>query len=287
MERSKKRNFAVFILTNGRPDRVYTYKTLKKCGYTGRTFLIVDDLDKTGSEYRERYGEQVVVFDKKDIARRFDAGDNFNDMRAVFYARNACFDIAKKLGVEYFIQLDDDYTDFAYRFNNEYEFKHRHIKNLDRVFELMCQLYDRTGALTVAMAQGGDFVGGSESDFARKVTIKRKAMNSFICSVNRPFEFVGRINEDVNTYLYLGRQGKLIYTVNVIALNQKTTQKNKGGMSEMYLDTGTYLKSFYSIMYAPSCCEVSIMKTRHRRIHHKINWNMAVPKIISEEYGSN
>jgi len=64
MEMIKKRNFAVFILTNGRPDRVYTYKTLKKYGYTGRIFLIIDDLDKTGSEYREKYGEQVVVFDK-------------------------------------------------------------------------------------------------------------------------------------------------------------------------------------------------------------------------------
>ena len=35
----------------------------------------------------------------------------------------------------------------------------------------------------------------------------RKAMNSFICSVDRPFQFVGRINEDVNTYVLLGSRG--------------------------------------------------------------------------------
>ena len=39
------KDFAVFILTNGRPDRVVTYDTLKRCGYTGPIYLIVDDLD--------------------------------------------------------------------------------------------------------------------------------------------------------------------------------------------------------------------------------------------------
>ena len=32
-------NFAVFILTHGRPDNVKTLQTLKKCGYTGAIYL--------------------------------------------------------------------------------------------------------------------------------------------------------------------------------------------------------------------------------------------------------
>ena len=147
----------------------------------------------------------------------------------------------------------------------------------------MCKLYDRSGALTVAMAQGGDFLGGKDG-FGSAIRIKRKAMNSFVCSTKRPFEFVGRINEDVNTYTTLGLKGQLIFTVNVIALNQKTTQKNKGGMSEMYLDSGTYLKSFYTVMYAPSCTKISMMQSEHKRIHHKINWNNCASKIINEKY---
>ena len=35
-------NFAVFILTHGRPDNVKTIPTLKKCGYTGNIYFIVD-----------------------------------------------------------------------------------------------------------------------------------------------------------------------------------------------------------------------------------------------------
>ena len=40
------KNYAVFILSHGRPDNVITYQTLRKCGYTGRIFIIVDDEDK-------------------------------------------------------------------------------------------------------------------------------------------------------------------------------------------------------------------------------------------------
>ena len=41
-----KEDFAAFILTHGRPDRVLTYKKIRDCGYTGKIYLIVDDLDK-------------------------------------------------------------------------------------------------------------------------------------------------------------------------------------------------------------------------------------------------
>ena len=41
------------------------------------------------------------------------------------------------------------------------------------------------------MGQGGDFIGGHQSGLWKK-KLKRKAMNSFICSVNRPFKFIGQ-----------------------------------------------------------------------------------------------
>ena len=67
----------------------------------------------------------------------------------------------------------------------------------------MLRFYESIPALTLAMAQRGDFVGGKENDILKGEKMKRKAMNSFICSVDRPFKFVGRINEDVNTYTRL------------------------------------------------------------------------------------
>ncbi len=109
-------------------------------------------------------------------------------------------------------------------------------------------------------------------------------MNSFICSTDRPFQFIGRINEDVNTYVKKQSVGLLMGTIPFVALGQKTTQKNKGGMTDLYLDSGTYVKSFYTVMLSPASCCIKPMGDTHKRLHHAIKWDNAVPKIISENH---
>ena len=278
----RNKDFIAFILTHGRPDRVYTYKTLRKCGYTGRIAIIVDNEDATADEYRKIYGNEVICFNKIAVANTFDEGDNFNDRRAIIYARNACFEIAKNLNITYFIELDDDYTTFSYKFNANLEYRQKAIKNLDAIFDILLEYYKSINAKSIAMAQNGDFVGGDHGGFSKAVMLKRKCMNTFICSTDRPFKFIGRINEDVNTYTRLGNVGDLFLTVNNIAINQKQTQSNRGGMTDLYLDSGTYVKSFYTVMYSPFCAKVAEMCSKNKRLHHRISWNNAVPKIIHE-----
>ncbi|MEW3551668.1 hypothetical protein MZV21_26770 [Escherichia coli] len=36
-------DFCAFILTHGRPDKVLTYRTLRRAGYTGKIFIVVDE----------------------------------------------------------------------------------------------------------------------------------------------------------------------------------------------------------------------------------------------------
>lgn len=279
----KENDFAALILTHGRPDRVYTWNTLKRCGYTGRIVIVIDDEDKKGEEYRRVYGDQVQVFSKQQIAQTFDEGDNFNDRRAIIYARNASFEIAKRIGVRYFIQLDDDYTEFAYRFNDKNEYQYRRINSIDKVFDAMVGFLKRSKCCSVALAQGGDFIGGGSGSFGKVIKLHRKAMNSFVCDAERPFQFYGRINEDVNTYTHGGRRGDLFFTIASASLQQKQTQSNSGGMTDLYLKTGTYVKSFYSVMYAPSCVKIKDMGPVHKRLHHSVRWNNATPCIVREE----
>lgn len=277
-------NFAAFILTHGRPDRVDTVNTLRKCGYTGKIYLICDDEDNTLDEYRRRYPNQVLVFSKKDVAATFDEGDNFKERRGVVYARNACFDIAKNLGIKYFFQLDDDYKEFSYKFNEQHQYGRWRIKSLDTILDLLLDYLIQIPALAIAMAQDGDFIGGGAAAIAQKIKPSRKVMNTFICSTDRPFKFVGRINEDVNTYALGTFQGQLFFTIPILSVNQKVTQSNASGMTDLYLDYGTYVKSFYSVMYCPSFVKVAEMITTHRRLHHKLSWNNAAPQIIDEKY---
>jgi hypothetical protein len=285
-----RNDFAALILTHGRPDRVHTYFTLRNHGYTGPIIIVIDNEDKQAEEYKKRYGDAVVVFDKEAISKTFDEGDNFQDRRAIIYARNASFEIAKEKGFRYFIQLDDDYTSFHYRFDEDGFYGHTKIKNLDWLFSSICDYLAQTPFASICISQGGDHIGGGSSSNLKAIKSKRKAMNSFICDVEKPFSFVGRVNEDVNTYTCEQRKGLLFLTIMAAQLVQKSTQSNSGGMTDLYLDSGTYVKTFYSVMYAPSCVKVSDIAgpqnghQGHARIHHQVNWNNAAPLIISEAY---
>jgi len=272
----ENKDFAVFILTHGRPDNVKTLSTLKKCGYTGLIYFIVDNEDKSIDRYIEKFGIDLVkIFDKKAMADSIDEGNNFDNRSVIIHARNASFLIAKGLGIKYFVQMDDDYYYFGYRYNTGAKI----IKNLDCVFKIILNFYKKTNIKSIAFSQGGDHIGGFSG-----IKLKRKCMNSFFCSTERHFNFIGSINEDVNTYTTLGSRGNIFFTFTNIQLDQKDTQSNNSGMSDEYMLTGTYIKSFHSVIMQPSSVKASMMNTSHKRIHHKIKWINTVPMILSSMY---
>jgi hypothetical protein len=282
-------DFAVFILTNRRAENVRTYRALRNCGYTGRICLFVDDEDPQLSEYRRTYGKEVVVFKKQDAIDYTDSCDNFGKRNSVVFARNWNFVVAKQMGLKYFWQLDDDYSSFGWSLDNEknYVSANAATRSLDAVIDACLEFLETSGAKSVAFAQGGDFIGGGEGGFLRRARngwMPRKVMNSFFFSVDRPVKFLGRINEDVNLYVEDGRRGSLFVTIPRLRLWQHQTQTNEGGLTDIYLDLGTYVKSFYTIICAPSCVKIITMGTTHRRLHHMVQWGVAVPKIVSEKY---
>jgi hypothetical protein len=282
-------DFAVFILTHGRANNVKTYARLRNSGYTGKIYLILDDEDDQRAEYEKKYPDEIIVFNKQDAIDKTDSGDNFNKRNSVVYARNYSFEIAKNNNIKYFLQLDDDYSQFRYTFDNDknYITKQININDLDKIIEAMLEFYIKSNALTVAMSQGGDFIGGPGSKVSKlhaEGKFSRKAMNAFFMCVDRPFKFMGRINEDVNAYTEIGLRGGLFITVPRIRLEQPQTQINDGGLTDIYLDLGTYVKSFYSVMYAPSCVKITEMGVKNRRLHHMIRWKNACPMIMAEEH---
>ncbi len=288
LKNMENKDFVVFILTHGRPDNVKTVPTLKKCGYTGPIYFMVDNEDKTVEKYKNNFGEgNVIVFDKKKYADDVDEGNNFDERRTITMARNACFDAAKFVGAKYFIELDDDYTSFDYRIDTDSTENRgdiRPIKNIDKVFSLLLQFYNKYNFLSVAFAQGGDFIGGINNGKESYRFNKRKCMNSFICSVDRQFQFIGAMNEDVNTYTTLGSRGDLFFTIPFVSLTQKQTQSQTGGITDMYLKYGTYCKAATTVMMHPSGVKISMMNTTNMRIHHLIKWVNTVPSIIDERY---
>jgi hypothetical protein len=280
-----KKELVVFILTHGRAKTMQTHKTLAAQGWSGRTVFVIDDEDAQGDMYRTLYGaENVVAFSKEEVAKTFDEVCR-GDRKTIVYARNACFEIAKKLGFRYFLELDDDYTFFAFTMAGGVPVtRGKNTKRLNDVFSAVLTYYaSMPRCKSIALSQGGDFIGGVKAA-NKQMELKRKAMNSFFCDTERPFTFTGRINEDVNTYTMNATRGDLFFTIMQFSLNQQTTQKNKGGMTDVYMDSGTYVKSFFSVIVCPSAVKVGMMGDKHKRMHHVITWKNCTPKIISEKY---
>lgn len=266
------------VTPTGKAVAYYVHATDRKW------YMIIDDEDETVDQYHKNFGpEHVIMFDKQAAYDRADTMDNFNEHRAIIYARNETFRIAKELGLKYFLMLDDDYKEIDFRYVNGNKLSAKPARQMDRIFEDMLRFLDVSGAATVAFAQGGDFVGGLDGGNFKKGLL-RKAMNSLFCRTDRPIDFRGTMNEDVTTYTTLGSRGRLFFTLCNMCVIQIPTQSLDGGMTESYLETGTYVKTFYSVMAMPSCIKVSMMYTKHKRIHHRIDWECCVPKIINEKY---
>lgn len=212
-------NFAVFILSHGRAGNVKTYQTLINQGYTGKIYIIIDDEDEMCQAYIDKYGMEIIkVFSKKVAADFVDPADLEPELKGVIYARNYCHTIAAELGLTHFLVLDDDYNLFAHRYAKDGKLLSCTTRRLDDVFECMNKFLDDTGALTVALAQGGDYIGGVDNGNFKKKLL-RKAMNSFFCRTDTPFKFYGRINEDTNMYVRYGETGHLIFTTMNFMLN--------------------------------------------------------------------
>lgn len=278
-----RNDFAVIIPTHGRHDRVFTIDSLRKSGYTGNFYLLCDDEDKQLDKYKAKYGDKVMVFSKDDYKGKFDKMDNFGNKACVVYARNAMWDIAKKIGLKYFAVADDDYTAFEYRITSEGGYYSKRIKNINDVFNSYTDFLITSKVDTVCFAQGGDFIGGKDNNkVANGFKVSRKMMNLYFFDVDKPIEFKGTINEDLTSSVTEGRTGRVILTSLMNSIVQRETQAQAGGLTEIYLELGTYVKSFYSVIAAPSCVKVALMGNNQARIHHQVTWKNAVPKIIRE-----
>lgn len=256
---SRKRNTrraCVFILSHGRATNIITLRSLAKSGYTGDWRIVCDDEDSQLELYKATHGEQrIETFSKAAVLADVDTYDQKagGRMGVILFARVAVQKIASDMGLTHYLVLDDDYTVFQYRIRADGTYWGVGItRRCDDVFALMYDFLDASGADSVGMLQGGDFIGGSGNPYAQTGLV-RKLMNVFFCRTDRPLHFTGRINEDVNLYVGEGARGLLLLSTTHLSITQVTTQSSTGGMTGAYKVGGTYLKSLYTVVANPSC----------------------------------
>lgn len=276
------RQYGVFILSHGRPDKQLTYTTLRREGYTGPIRIVCDDEDSTVEQYKKNFPGEVLVFHKLDAIAKTETFYNQPYHKAVIYARGTLYDYSKELGWTHFIMMDDDYYHIYFKWNHYYKevgltrFKGMEAQRLDELFDATFDLLACSSASTISYAQGGDTMGGS-SGKAGTHFYSRKAMNSHFVDVSKPLQFRGFVNEDVNLYAE-APMNKFIFQSNRVSVDPAHTQQYGGGATDMYLAFGTYVKSFMSVICAPSAVKVKMLGPR---IHHLVKTKNVAPVLIS------
>lgn len=283
VKKMENKDFAVFILTHGRAKTISTYRALRDGGYTGEVYVVIDNEDDQEDLYRQKFGDMVIQFDKRDYLAKTDLGDLDDDRRIGVFARNFIQDEAKRLGYKFHLQLDDDVHGFGYRFVQDGKLRTVKCNHLDEVFSGMVELMKETPITSLSFGLSSYYLGGVENKNFDKGMIQ-KTMTTFIMRADDVQYFNMRMNDDITTSLINGMRGKLYYTYMPVMVYVDPTQVQHGGMTEIYQKNGTYRKSFYSVMCCPSCVKVSAMGITEYRIHHEIKWNYAVPKLLSPRW---
>ena len=282
--KNNKKDYAVFILSHGRAKEIKTVKTLKKFGYTGEWFVVIDDLDKQRWLYENKFDKNhLIIFDKKKVAKQTDTGDNSDELNVGVFARNFIIDEAGRRGYDYHVQLDDDFTGFSLRYIKGDKIASKRCSDIDKLFDSVIEYLKQTKFQVLSFALSSDYLGGVNNKKYFKGMFP-KTMGTFFIKTKGCKKFCMRMNDDVTTGALYNHQGMLYRTISMVQTETQATQTMNGGMTEVYRNSGTYRKAFYSVMCLPSSAKISAMGIVDFRIHHRIEWETCTPKIVSERY---
>ena len=273
-------NFAILIISHERPE-CSTYSFLREHGYTGKIVILIDDKDACIDEYKEKYKEQVVVFDKDKV--ELDLMDNFDGPKSIAtYAREQCMVVAKEQNLDCFIMIDDDLKNIKLRKGKSVTKK---ISNLDDIFDNCVDYLMQTKLDVLGFGTDEDYIGGKSDDFKLGI-----ATNIYLIKVNSNIHFRGRYTEDRIMFLEGQQIGKAIMkttkihtSFNVWRSDKKT---NKGGCQDAYGIDKTYQMYFYPVIATPNISFIrvsDILVNGEQRVTSTTKRH-SFPKIISGRY---
>ena len=272
---------AIFILSNGRPDKVKTYDYLK-ASFSGDVYILCDDQDETLPAYKDKFGSKVIVFDKDEWIKKSDPMDNFNSKKSVLYARNAVFEIADAMGYRYFAMADDDIKDLQFRYEQDGKLLAKPVSNLDKVIGCIVQLMNTTAISYFSFGTDKNFIGGVQNrNFQKKVI--DKVYNFIICKSGQQHSYKGIMNEDEIHNVISLSTGVLLKSLTAIQIIMEPVGKGEtGGNSETYKENGyySYTRNFYPII----ACPFLELKPNSKGFIFGADRNLYTPKILSEEF---
>ena len=275
--------FAVFILTHGRPHNQLTVKSLQDVGYTGEWYLVLDDQDLTYREYLDEWGEdRIIVFNKARFIQSTDTGLHTPVPKFAVFARNAIEYIAKELGYQTFMMLDDDITKFRIRLPEGNSLKSYQINGqFDAIIENSVDYVLNCDIACMGLGFCNLYIGGV-GNFNKENPRQRLCAEAFIRNTAHPISWRLNMVEDMITSIDAAMRGDVWFQFLPIQCEIKMSEGTvEGGNSDVYRQLGMYKISFMPVIAYPSSNAVKLGK---KTWISTTTPDKCIPKIISSRY---
>ena len=279
-------NFAVFIISHGRAETLTTYDVLIKSGYTGKIYVVIDDLDSQRIQYENRFGNNtILVFSKEKYAyENTDCGLCEPLLKFAVFARNAVEDFAVEFGLDCFSIWDDDIENIRHRYISGKSLLSKDVTDLDSVFITYLQFMLYGDITTLGFAQCMLYMGGVQSFLNWKTTYRRQCLGVMIRNTKKKVKWGLNMYEDVTTPQTDCMYGNVWLTLTEIQYDTPNIGLGitSGGNSDVYRSLNPYVQTFFPILSRPDCNFIKYRDSRFRVA--ELHPRYVYPQIISSQY---
>ena len=271
----------IFIPSYHRSDNLKTVKYFLKIGWQkNKIHVFVDSETDDISEYKavcDGYGVNLHIFDMDEARARFDYVHRSSESRrSAGQARNMFYEFAKRLKISFYMVQDDDTQNYEIKKFGKYKGKAT-ANDVKNTFLGVREFMIRQKIGCFGISQTGDFIGGSNSKI-----IRNKVMNTTFYNTKYIYRGEKGVQDD-DTSQFVGIMNEGLFTGSIadgVVLQQTTSAKAKGGLTELYNECKLLNKSLIVPIQFPSCCYASKQKKNGGRLHHKIINKNLYPRII-------
>lgn len=277
--------FAVFICTHGRPDKQLTLNTLRKCGYDGKIYLVLDDTDNTIQNYINNYNaDDIIVFDKNYYINSCkDIGDNKGHYKCILYAKNAVEDIAQDLNLDAFMVVDDDITNFRYRYVEDSKLRSLQVTNLSDVIDAYADYIVDNNIKCFGFCGASHYFAGTSVYDIDKLIDNRYPYQVYIRNTKYKLDWISWYGEDDITMLLDECTGGFWLNLPFVQYDcvMVGDTSKSGGMVDEYKNNSSYMLNIVKKQFCPSQLKLRPYKDRFITT---INKTTSCVKLISDSY---
>lgn len=277
----KNNEIDIFIPSYHRPHNNKTADFFIRNGYDPKKIHVILDSEADDiAEYEQEAkinGFQLHIFDMAEARARYDYVHRpSKSRRSAGQARNMFYDIAKGLGIDFYVVIDDDTNDYQLRPFGKY-IRLANMNDIDRTFVLIKEMMQKRHIGLFGLSQTGEMF---ESEDTKQ--LRNKVMNTTF--VNTKYIYRGeRGVQDDDTSQFVTIQNDGYFTGSLrsgIILHQTASATATGGLTELYNECKLLNKALVCVIQFPSAIIAEKQFMNGGRLHHRINARYLIPKIM-------